>query len=69
MLLSCHRNSGQNPEIKWAKKLFENMSQLKYLRTTVTNQYFIQKEIKKRLNSGNARYHSFLEVFVFLFAV
>jgi hypothetical protein len=25
---------------------------------TVTNQYLIQEEIKRRLNSGNACYHS-----------
>jgi hypothetical protein len=33
------------------------VSQFKYLGTTVTNQYLIQEEIKKRLNSGNACYH------------
>jgi hypothetical protein len=30
----------------------------KYLGTTVTNQNLIQEEIKRRLNSGNASYHS-----------
>jgi hypothetical protein len=34
------------------------MSQFEYLGTTVTNQIFIQEEIKRRLNSGNACYHS-----------
>jgi hypothetical protein len=34
------------------------VSQFKYLGTTVTNQNFIQEEIKGRLNSGNACYHS-----------
>jgi hypothetical protein len=29
-----------------------------YLGTTVTNQNLIQEEIKRRLNSGNACYHS-----------
>jgi hypothetical protein len=34
------------------------MSQFKYLGTTVTNQNSIQQEIKCRLNSGIACYHS-----------
>jgi hypothetical protein len=34
------------------------VSQFKYLGTTVTNQSLIQKEIKWRLKSGNACYHS-----------
>jgi hypothetical protein len=34
------------------------VEQFKYLRTTITNQNLIQKEIKRRLNSGNACYHS-----------
>jgi hypothetical protein len=32
--------------------------QFKYLGTTATNQNFIQEEIKRRLNSGNAFYHA-----------
>jgi hypothetical protein len=58
MLLSRHQNVGQNLEIKIANKSFENVSRLKYLGTTVTNQNLIQEEIKSRLNSGNACYHS-----------
>jgi hypothetical protein len=34
------------------------MAQFGYLGTTVTNQNLIQEEIKRRLNSGNACYHS-----------
>jgi hypothetical protein len=34
------------------------MSQFKYLETTVTNQNLIQEEYKRKLNSGNACYHS-----------
>jgi hypothetical protein len=44
--------------IKIAKRLFENVSQFKYLGMTVTNQNLIQEKIKRRLNSGNACYHS-----------
>jgi hypothetical protein len=57
MLLSRHQNVGQNQDIKIANRSFENVSQLKYLGTTVTNQNLIQEEIKKTLNSGNACYH------------
>jgi hypothetical protein len=54
MLLSCQKNAGQNPDIKIANRLFENVSQFEYLGTTVTNQNLIQEEIKRRLSSGNA---------------
>jgi hypothetical protein len=58
MLLSRHQNVGQNREIKIGNRSFENVSQFKYLGTTVTNQNLIEDEIKKGLNSGNACYHS-----------
>jgi hypothetical protein len=58
MLLSRHQNEGQNQDIKLANRSFENISKFKYLGTTETNQNLIQKEIKRRLNSDNACYHS-----------
>jgi hypothetical protein len=58
MLLSHHQNVGQNQDIKIGNRSFENVSQLKYLGMPVTNQNLILEEIKKRLNSGNACYHS-----------
>jgi hypothetical protein len=58
MLVSCDQNAGQNREIKIGNRSFENVSQFKYLGTTVTNQNFIQEEINRRLNSGNTSYHS-----------
>jgi hypothetical protein len=58
MLLSHHQNVGRNWDIKIANRSFENVSQFKCLGTTVRNQNLIQEEIKKRLNSGNACYHS-----------
>jgi hypothetical protein len=49
MSLSRHQNANQNCDIKIANRLFENMSQFRYLGVTVTNQ--------RRLNSGNACFH------------
>jgi hypothetical protein len=58
MLLSHHQTAGGNREINRANRSFENLSQFKYLGTSVTNQNLIHEEIKRRLNSGNACYHS-----------
>jgi hypothetical protein len=56
--VSRDQNAGQNREIKIGNSSFENASLFKYLGTTVTNQNLIQEEIKSRLNSGKACYHS-----------
>jgi len=37
---------------------FERVEEFKYLGTTLTNQNSIAEEIKSRLRSGNAFYHS-----------
>jgi hypothetical protein len=58
MLLSRQQNIGQNWDVKIAYRLFENVSQFRYLGTTVTNQNLIQEEIKRKLNPCNACYHS-----------
>jgi hypothetical protein len=58
MLLSSHQNVGRKRNIKIANRSFGNVSQFRYFGTTVTNKNFIQEEIKRRLNSGNACYHS-----------
>jgi hypothetical protein len=58
MLVSRDQNAGQTREIKVGSRSFENVSQFKYLGTTVTNQNLIQEENGRRLNSGNACYHS-----------
>jgi hypothetical protein len=41
MLIAHHQNVGQNRDIKIANRSFKNVSQFKYLGTTVTNQNFI----------------------------
>jgi hypothetical protein len=57
MLLSRHYNARQNHDIKIGNRCFEDVAQLRYLETTITNQNLIQEEIKRKLNSGNACYH------------
>jgi hypothetical protein len=52
MLLSHHQNAGQNYDIQIANRCFENVVKFR------SNQNLIQEEIKRRLNSGNACYHS-----------
>jgi hypothetical protein len=47
ILLSRHQNVGQLHDIKIVSRFFENVAQLKYLATTVTDQNSIQEEIKK----------------------
>jgi hypothetical protein len=58
MLLTRQQNVGQNWDMKIANRSFENVSQFKYLGTTVTNQNLIQEEFERRLNSGSTCYHS-----------
>jgi hypothetical protein len=57
MVLSPRLNAGQTHDIKIANRSFKNVEQFKYLETTVTYQNLIKEEIK-RLNLGNACYHS-----------
>jgi hypothetical protein len=57
MLVSRDQNADQKWVIKIGNRSSANVSQFKYLGTTVTNQNLIEMEIKRRLNSGNASYH------------
>jgi hypothetical protein len=56
--MSCRQKAGQNNNVKIVNISFENMAKFKYLRMTVTNENLIHEEIKNRLNSVNAYYHS-----------
>jgi hypothetical protein len=58
MIMSLHPNSGQNQNIRIANESFGNVTKFEYLGTTLTNRNDIHDEIKGRLNSGNACYHS-----------
>jgi hypothetical protein len=57
MLMSL-KKAGQKHSIKIANRPFEGVAKFKYLGTTLTDKNCMQKEIKSRLNSGNACYHS-----------
>jgi hypothetical protein len=58
MLMSRSQKIGQKHSIKIAIRSFEDVVKLKYLGTTPTDQNYLHEEIKSRLNSGNACYHS-----------
>jgi hypothetical protein len=57
MLMSCYQKAGEKHSIKIANRSFEDVAKLKYLGTTLTDQNCMHKEIKIRLNTGNACYH------------
>jgi hypothetical protein len=63
MLVLRDQNAGQIRVIKIGNRSCEHVSQFKYLGMRVTNQNLIQEEIKRRLNSGNACYHSVQNLF------
>jgi hypothetical protein len=58
VILSREPNTGKNHNIYVGNKFLERVEQFKYLGTTLTNQNFIPEYIKRKLNSGNACYHS-----------
>jgi hypothetical protein len=58
MFMFHHRDAGQNKNVKGMNKSFDSVAELKYLGTIVTDQNCTHEQIKSRLNSGNAYYHS-----------
>jgi hypothetical protein len=58
MVMSRNQNAGHNRNINIDNKSFERVEEFRYLGATVTNRNSIHEEIKSRLKSGNACYHS-----------
>jgi hypothetical protein len=58
MVMSRDQTAGRSHSTKIDNSSFERVEQFKYLGTTLTNQNSIQGEIKSRLKSWNACYHS-----------
>jgi hypothetical protein len=58
MLVSWCQKAGQRQSIKIGNRSFEEVPKFKYLGTTLTDQNCIHEEIKSKINSGNACYHS-----------
>jgi len=58
MVMSRDQNARRSHNIETDNNSFKRVEELKYLGTTITNQNSIQEEIKSRLKSGNACYHS-----------
>jgi len=47
MVMSRYQNTGRSHSIKTDNSAFERVEEFKYFGTTLTNQNFIQEEIKK----------------------
>jgi hypothetical protein len=58
MIMSRHPNSGQHQNIRVTNESSENVAKFRYLWKELTNQNDIHDEIRSRLNSENACYHS-----------
>jgi hypothetical protein len=56
--MSLSQKIGQKYSIKIVNRSFEDVTKFKYLGTTLTDQNYMNEEIKSRLNLGNACYHS-----------
>ena len=58
MVKSRDQNAGRNQSVRIDNSTFERVEDFIHLGTILTNQNFIPEEIKSRLRSGNACYHS-----------
>jgi hypothetical protein len=58
MVMSRDQNAGRSHNIKIDNRPFERVEEFKYCETNLKHQNSIQEEIKIRLKSTNACYHS-----------
>jgi hypothetical protein len=58
MAMSRDQNAGRIHSVRIDNSTFERVGEFIYLGTTLTNRNSIAEEIKSRLRSGNACYHS-----------
>ena len=58
MIMSRDQNAVRSHSMKTDNSSFERVEEFRYLRTTSTNQNYVQEEIMSRLKSGNSCYHS-----------
>ena len=58
MVMSRDQNAERIQSVRIDNSTFEGLEVFKYLGTTLTNKNSIAEEIKSRLSSGNACYHS-----------
>ena len=58
MVMSRDQNAGRIHSVRIDNSTFDRVEDFKYLGTTLTNQNSIAEEMKSRLKSGNACYHS-----------
>ena len=57
-VISRDQDAGRSHDIKTDNSSFQRVEEFRYLGTNLRNQNSIQEEIKSRLKSGNACYHS-----------
>jgi hypothetical protein len=58
MVMSTDQTAGRSHSMNIDNSFFERVEEFRYLGTTLTNQTHIQEEMKSRLKSRNACYHS-----------